>query len=163
VRLGGATRDKQQAQIDKWIQELSAIPWFERGVDATDPAEEIRFLTEAIDHDPTHPFAYFNRALVDTANLFHNSWIRSPLGGWELSRSGPNDTNAIGRRTGSTNVVRLATVPHGAREAIAAIVRTVFAQPDHASALTQLRKIADASRARFPRAAAVLEEARKTS
>ena len=28
----------------------------------------------------------------------------------------------------------LATVPHGAREAIAAIVRTIFAQPDHASA-----------------------------
>ena len=31
----------------------------------------------------------------------------------------------------------LATVPQGAREAIAAIVRTIFAQPDHASALTQ--------------------------
>jgi putative transposase len=28
----------------------------------------------------------------------------------------------------------LATVPHAAREAIAAIVRTIFAQPDHASA-----------------------------
>ena len=28
----------------------------------------------------------------------------------------------------------LATVPQGAREAIAAIVRTIFAQPDHASA-----------------------------
>ena len=32
----------------------------------------------------------------------------------------------------------LALVPHGAREAVAAIVRTVFAQPDHASALAQL-------------------------
>ena len=47
----------------------------------------------------------------------------------------------------------LATVPQGAREAIAAIVRTIFAQPDHASALTQLRKVADGLRTRFPRAA----------
>jgi transposase-like protein len=53
----------------------------------------------------------------------------------------------------------LATVPHGAREAIAAIVRTIFAQPDHASALTQLRKVADGLRPRFPRAATLLEEA----
>ena len=53
----------------------------------------------------------------------------------------------------------LATVPQGAREAIAAIVRTIFAQPDHASAMTQLRKVADGLRGRFPRAAALLEEA----
>jgi putative transposase len=53
----------------------------------------------------------------------------------------------------------LATVPKGAREAIAAIVRTIFAQPDHASALTQLHKVADGLRNRFARAAALLEEA----
>ena len=53
----------------------------------------------------------------------------------------------------------LATGPQGAREAIAAIVRTIFAQPDHASALTQLRKVADGLRARFPQAANRLEEA----
>jgi transposase-like protein len=53
----------------------------------------------------------------------------------------------------------LATVPRGTREAIAAIVRTIFAQPDHASAMTQRRKVADGLRGRFPRAAAVLEEA----
>jgi putative transposase len=53
----------------------------------------------------------------------------------------------------------LATVPQGAREAIAAIVRTIFAQPDHASALTQLRKVANGLRRRFPKAAALLEEA----
>jgi len=53
----------------------------------------------------------------------------------------------------------LATVPQGAREAVAAIVRTIFAQPDHASALTQLRKVADGLRTRFPRAAVLLEEA----
>jgi transposase-like protein len=53
----------------------------------------------------------------------------------------------------------LATVPQGAREAIAAIVRTIFAQPDHASAMTQLRKVADALRTRFAQAAALLEDA----
>jgi transposase-like protein len=53
----------------------------------------------------------------------------------------------------------LATVPQGAREAIAAIVRTIFAQPDHASALTQVRKVADGLRRRFPKTAALLEEA----
>lgn len=53
----------------------------------------------------------------------------------------------------------LATVPKGAREAIAAVVRTIFAQPDHASALTQLHKVADGLRNRFARAAALLEEA----
>jgi len=53
----------------------------------------------------------------------------------------------------------LATVPQGAREAIAAIVRAIFAQSDHASAMTQLRKVAEGLRTRFPRAATVLEEA----
>jgi putative transposase len=53
----------------------------------------------------------------------------------------------------------LATVPQSAREAIAAIVRTIFAQPDHASALAQLRKVADGFRSRFSKAAALLEEA----
>ncbi len=53
----------------------------------------------------------------------------------------------------------LATVPQSGREPIAAVVRTIFAQPDHASALAQLRKVADALRARFPRTATLLEEA----
>ncbi|MCU1386229.1 MAG: transposase mutator type [Acidobacteria bacterium] len=43
----------------------------------------------------------------------------------------------------------LATVPQGAREAIAMIVRTIFAQPDHASAMTQLRKVAEGLRTRL--------------
>jgi putative transposase len=47
----------------------------------------------------------------------------------------------------------LATVPQAMREPIAAIVRTVFAQPDHASAMTQLHKVSDGLRARFPQAA----------
>ena len=53
----------------------------------------------------------------------------------------------------------LATVPQTAREAIAAIVRTIFAQPDHASALAQLKKVADGLRSRFAKAAALLEDA----
>jgi transposase-like protein len=53
----------------------------------------------------------------------------------------------------------LATVPQGTREAIAAIVRTIFVQPDHASALMQLKKVASGLRRRFPRTATLLEEA----
>src|SRR5215831_8719810 len=52
----------------------------------------------------------------------------------------------------------LATVPHVAREPVAAL-RTIFAQPDHRSALAQLQKVADGLRARFAPAAALLEEA----
>jgi transposase-like protein len=53
----------------------------------------------------------------------------------------------------------LATVPQSAREAIAAIVRTIFAQPDHGSALAQLKKVAEGLRSRFGIAAALLEDA----
>jgi transposase-like protein len=53
----------------------------------------------------------------------------------------------------------LATVSQGAREPIAAIVRTIFAQPDHATALAQLHKVADGLRPRFPATAALLEDA----
>ena len=53
----------------------------------------------------------------------------------------------------------LATVPHAAREPIAAIVRTIFAQPDHATALAQLHKVADGLRLRLPQTAALLKEA----
>ncbi len=53
----------------------------------------------------------------------------------------------------------LATVPHAAREPVAALVRTVFAQPDHAAALAQLRKVVDGLQPRFPQAAALLDDA----
>ncbi len=53
----------------------------------------------------------------------------------------------------------LATVPQAMREPIAAIVRTIFAQPDHASAMTQLAKVADGLRPRLPQAAALLQDA----
>ena len=50
----------------------------------------------------------------------------------------------------------LALVPHPAREAVAAVVRTIFAQPNHASALAQLEKVVDGLRPRFAQAAALL-------
>jgi putative transposase len=53
----------------------------------------------------------------------------------------------------------LATAPQGARAAIAAIVRTIFAQPDHASTMAQLQKVAEGLRPRFRRTARLLEEA----
>jgi putative transposase len=53
----------------------------------------------------------------------------------------------------------LATVPKGAREAIAAVVRTIFAQPDHATAMTQLRKVADGLRGGHPRVPALATRA----
>jgi hypothetical protein len=43
--------------------------------------------------------------------------------------------------------------------AVAAIVRTIFAQPDHPSALSQLTRVADGLRPRFSSAAELLESA----
>ena len=53
----------------------------------------------------------------------------------------------------------LSTVPRSAQGAVAAIVRTIFAQPDHPSAMAQLRRVADGLRPRFAAAAELLEEA----
>ena len=53
----------------------------------------------------------------------------------------------------------LALVPRPAREAVAAVVRTIFAQPDHASALAQLEKVVDGLRPRFAQAATLLADA----
>lgn len=53
----------------------------------------------------------------------------------------------------------LALVPKGAGAMVAATIRTVFAQPDAASAREQWRRVADGFRGRFPRLAALLDEA----
>lgn len=53
----------------------------------------------------------------------------------------------------------LALVPKAAQQAVAAFVRTIFAQPDHASAMAQLHQVAEGLRGRFPQAAELLEEA----
>src|SRR5215207_4024879 len=53
----------------------------------------------------------------------------------------------------------LSTVPKQAQDAVAAIVRSVFSQPDHASAMTQLHEVARMLSDRFPQAAELLEDA----
>jgi len=53
----------------------------------------------------------------------------------------------------------LALVPKGAQQMVAATIRTVFVQPDAASARETWRKVADGFRVRFPRLANLLDTA----
>ena len=53
----------------------------------------------------------------------------------------------------------LGLVPKASMEMVAATIRTVFAQPDPASAREQWRKVADTLRGRFPRVAGLMEAA----
>jgi transposase-like protein len=53
----------------------------------------------------------------------------------------------------------LSVVPRTAQETVAAIVRTVFSQPDHASAMAQLTDVVKMLSPKFPEAAALLEHA----
>ena len=53
----------------------------------------------------------------------------------------------------------LSTVPKGAQETVAAIVRTIFISPDHASAMAQLHEVCSMLQAKFPDAVALLEDA----
>jgi transposase-like protein len=53
----------------------------------------------------------------------------------------------------------LALVPRGAAQMVAATIRTVFVQPDAASAREQWQRVTESFRPRFPRLAALLEAA----
>jgi putative transposase len=53
----------------------------------------------------------------------------------------------------------LSVVPKQAQDAVAAIVRTIFAQPDHVSAMDQLHEVARMLGAKFPQVAELLEDA----
>jgi transposase-like protein len=53
----------------------------------------------------------------------------------------------------------LSTVPRAAQETVAAFVRTIFYQPDHATARAHLKQVAGMLRPRFPEAADLLEDA----
>ena len=53
----------------------------------------------------------------------------------------------------------LAHVPKGMQQMVAALVRTIFAQPDQASAKAQLGKVAESLEVRFPKAAQMLLDA----
>lgn len=52
----------------------------------------------------------------------------------------------------------LTRVPRGAQEMVAAAIRTIFAQPDMENAHTQLGKVADSLRPRFPTVSRLLED-----
>jgi len=53
----------------------------------------------------------------------------------------------------------LSVVPRAAQETVAAIVRTIFSSPDHASAMAQLQDVVRMLSPKFPEAAALLEHA----
>jgi len=53
----------------------------------------------------------------------------------------------------------LAQVPKGAQPVVAALVRTIFAQPEQAVARTQLRRVVQTLEKRYPKVAALLHEA----
>lgn len=53
----------------------------------------------------------------------------------------------------------LALVPKSAAQMVAATIRTVFVQPDRTSAREQWRRVAESFRGRFPRLAALLDDA----
>jgi transposase-like protein len=53
----------------------------------------------------------------------------------------------------------LTLVPKAAQQMVGATIRTVFAQPDARSAHQQWRRVADGFRSRFPRLAALMDEA----
>ena len=53
----------------------------------------------------------------------------------------------------------LALVPRSAAQMVAATIRTVFVQPDPASAREQWRRVADSFRPRFPKLAALMDSA----
>ena len=101
---------------------------------------------------------------------FLRSLVRRGLRGVRLVISDAHEglKHAVGKVLAGTSWQRcrvhfmrnlLALVPHGAREAVAAVVRTIFAQPDHASAMAQLGKVVDGLRPRFAQAASLLAEA----
>ena len=53
----------------------------------------------------------------------------------------------------------LSSVPRSAQDTVAAVVRTVFAAPDHASAMNQLHEVSKMLEPKFPQAAELLEDA----
>ncbi len=53
----------------------------------------------------------------------------------------------------------LCVVPKGTQQMVAATIRTVFVQPDPATAREQWRRVADQLRSRFPRVAQLLDKA----
>jgi putative transposase len=59
----------------------------------------------------------------------------------------------------SLHVNLLSVVPKQAQDAVAALVRMIFAEPDHVSAMTKLHEVARMLEERFPQAAELLDDA----
>ena len=101
---------------------------------------------------------------------FLRGLVARGLGGVQLVISDAHEglTGAIAAALGGTSWQRcrvhflrnaLALVPKGAQQMVAATIRTVFAQPDAASAREQWRRVADNLRGRYPKLADLLDAA----
>jgi hypothetical protein len=75
------------------------------------------------------------------------------------TRIGLQATFTTGRAEGRLTDNLLSTVPKGAQDTVAAVVRSVFSAPDHATAMAQLHDVARMLEPRFPQAAELLEDA----
>jgi putative transposase len=115
-----------------------------------------------VDCGPSEDEAFWTRFLRDL--------VRRGLGGVRLLVSDSHQ----GLRAASAKVLSdtqwqrcrvhfmrnlLSTVPRAAQETVAAFVRTIFYQPDHARAVAHLKQVAGMLRPRFPDAADLLEDA----
>jgi putative transposase len=115
-----------------------------------------------VDCGPSEDEAFWTRFLRDL--------VRRGLGGVRLVVSDSHEglKAAITKVLSATQWQRcrvhfmrnlLSSVPRTAQETVAAFVRTIFYQPDHATARAHLRQVAGMLRSRFPDAADLLEDA----
>jgi putative transposase len=115
-----------------------------------------------VDCGPSEDEAFWTRFLRDL--------VRRGLGGVRLVVSDSHEglKTAIAKVLSATQWQRcrvhfmrnlLSSVPRTAQETVAAFVRTIFYQPDHATAMAHLKQVAGMLRPRFPEAADLLEDA----
>jgi putative transposase len=115
-----------------------------------------------VDCGPSEDEAFWTRFLRDL--------VRRGLGGVRLVVSDSHEglKTAIAKVLSDTQWQRcrvhfmrnlLSSLPRAAQETVAAFVRTIFYQPDHATALAHLKQVAGMLRPRFPDAADLLEDA----
>jgi putative transposase len=115
-----------------------------------------------VDCGPSEDEAFWTRFLRDL--------VRRGLGGVRLVVSDSHEglKTAIAKVLSATQWQRcrvhfmrnlLSSVPRAAQETVAAFVRTIFYQPDHATALAHLQQVTGMLRPRFPDAADLLEDA----
>jgi tetratricopeptide (TPR) repeat protein len=76
-------------------EELTAQTWFEKGFNAADPAERIRYYTEAIRLKPDYAYAYFNRGNARRGKGDHDGALKDYA---EAIRLKPDYANAYYNR-----------------------------------------------------------------